>query len=106
MSKLFRIVLLLCFVLTGVQVFAETIVEWDFTKGTHGWTPNPRVEPLKSTADGLVVKATGLDPWIEGPAVDYPTVKLVRVTVRMKSAADRGAEIFYGRSFKAGDEVQ
>ena len=83
----------------------KVIVEWDFAKGTHGWTPNERVEPLKSTAEGLVVKATGLDPWIEGPAVDYPTVELVRVTVRMKSTADRGAEIFYGQSFKAGDEV-
>ena len=83
----------------------DVVVEWDFTKGTHGWTPNARVEPLKSTAEGIVVKATGLDPWIEGPAVDYPTVKLVRVTVRMKSTADTGADIFYGRSFKAGDQV-
>ncbi len=83
----------------------KVIVEWDFTKGAHGWTPNARVEPLKSTSEGLVVKATGLDPWIEGPAVDYPTVKLVRVTVRMKSTADRGAEFFYGQSFKPGDEV-
>ncbi len=83
----------------------KVIVEWDFTKGTHGWAPNARVEPLRSTTEGLIVKATGLDPWIEGPAVDYPTVELVRVTVRMKSTADRGAEIFYGRSFKAGDEV-
>ncbi|RKY07222.1 MAG: hypothetical protein DRP66_07210, partial [Planctomycetota bacterium] len=59
-------------IITGLPLSAasEVVVEWDFTKGTHGWTPNPRVEPLKSTAEGLVVKATGLDPWIEGPAVD------------------------------------
>jgi len=91
---------------SSLAAASEVIVEWDFTKGTCGWRPNGQVEPLRSTAEGLIVTATGHDPWIEGPAVDYPAVRLVRVTVRMKSTADGAAEIFYGQSFKAGDEVR
>lgn len=67
---------------------AEVVVKWDFTTGTHGWSGNARVEPVRSTAEGLLVVATGEDPWIEGPAVDYPADKLIRIMVEMKSSAD------------------
>lgn len=85
---------------------AETIVEWDFRTGTHGWSGNERVERVRSTPEGLLVVATGIDPWIEGPAVDYPAGTLIRITVEMKSWADRAGEFFYGRTFKASDAVR
>ncbi|MDH4238428.1 MAG: hypothetical protein OEW48_02585, partial [Phycisphaerae bacterium] len=50
-------------------VCGASVVEWDFSKDTHGWTGNGRVENLRSSAEGLIVKSTGEDPWIEGPAV-------------------------------------
>ena len=98
-------VILICVLVMSFASYGETVVEWDFTKGVHGWTANPRVEPLKSTDEGLLVVSTGPDPWIEGPAVDYPSDKVIRITVRMKSTADGGADIFYGQSFKGGDET-
>ncbi|MBA7621011.1 hypothetical protein ES703_28368 [subsurface metagenome] len=82
-----------------------TVVEWDFSKGVHGWTGNNRVENLRSSPEGLIVKSTGLDPWIEGPAVDLPGDKMIRVKIRMKSNADTGAELFYGKGFRAGRSV-
>lgn len=88
------------------SVFAKTIIEWDFSKGLQGWAGNNRVENLSSSTEGLVVKSTGEDPWIEGPAVDLPDDKICRVKIRMKSSADAGAELFYGRVFKAGDSVR
>lgn len=83
------------------QCIAAVSVEWDFTQGTQGWSGNARVEPVRSTADGLIVRTTGLDPWIEGPAVDLPAGSLVRVTVRMRCDTDGSAQIFYGRGFSA-----
>ena len=89
-----------------VEVCAKTAVEWDFSKGTHGWTANSRVENLRTSAEGLIVKSTGEDPWIEGPAVDLPGDKMVRVKIRMKSTADPHAELFYGKAFVAGRSLR
>ena len=84
----------------------KTVIEWDFSKGTHGWTANNRVENLRSSPGGLIVKSTGLDPWIEGLAVDLPGDEMVKVKIRMKSNADPHAELFYGRAFVAGRSLR
>ena len=101
-------VLCLLFSVLGcpLSVCAKTVIEWDFSKGVQGWVGNDRVERLSSSAEGLVVKCTGEDPWIEGPAVDLPGDGICRVKIRMKSSADAGAELFYGRTFKAGNSVR
>ena len=93
------------FLAVQVPACGKTAVEWDFSKGLHGWTGNRQVENLSSSPEGLLVKSTGEDPWIEGPAVDLPGDKIIRVKIRMKSNADAGAELFYGRVFQAGDSV-
>ncbi len=84
----------------------KTVIEWDFSKGLHGWTGNNKVEKLTSSSEGLIVRCTGEDPWIEGPAVDLPGGKIIRAKVRMKSDADTGAELFYGRTFRGGHSVR
>ena len=86
--------------------FGKAVAEWDFSKGLHGWTGNRQVDNLSSSSEGIVVKSTGEDPWIEGPVVDLPDDKIIRVKIRMKSDADAGAELFYGRTFRAGDSVR
>jgi hypothetical protein len=96
---------LIVIMMVPVEAWGRTTVEWDFRKGTHGWTGNNRVENLRSSAEGLIVKSTGLDPWIEGPAVDLPGGKMIRVTIRMKSNADASGELFYGKGFRAGRSV-
>lgn len=95
--------------LMGTTVFAAggVVAEWDFAKGTHGWSGNGQVEPVVSTPEGLRVVSTGEDPWIEGPAIDFPSPDgMARVTIRMKSAADRGGELFYGPHFSAERSVR
>jgi len=105
--RLFPIFLVFTFIfLVPVSSYANTVADWDFTKGTEGWTGNRRVEKLISSQEGLLVKSTGEDPWIEGPAVDLPGDKMIRVKIRMKSDADTGAELFYGRAFRAGHSVR
>jgi hypothetical protein len=103
--KTFAIPLALMAVWT-VPALGKTAVEWDFSKGLQGWTPNTRVKNLTYSSEGLAVTCTGEDPWIEGPAVDLPGDKIIRVRVRMKSNADASAELFYGRIFRAGDSVR
>jgi len=92
--------------LVPVSAYGKAVAEWDFSKGTQGWTGNSRVEKLTSSPEGLLVKSTGDDPWIEGPAIDLPGEKMIRMKIRMKSNADTGAELFYGRAFRAGHSVR
>ncbi len=99
-------ILLAVMAIFAAPAFGEIVAQWDFSRGLQGWMGNNRVENLSSSPEGLVVKSTGEDPWIEGPAVDLPGDKSVRVKIRMRSSADAGAELFYGRIFKAGDSVQ
>ena len=88
------------------SVWADAIVTWDFTQGTGGWIGNSFVTGLTASSDGLAFVSTGIDPWIEGPAVDLPGGTMTRVTVTMKSDADAGGELFYGRHFEASRSVR
>ena len=91
--------------LASTPAWGKAVVTWDFAKGTQGWQGNQHVKNLTATAEGLAFESTGNDPWIEGPAVDLPGEGMTRVTVRMRSDADPGAELFYGRVFQAGHSV-
>jgi hypothetical protein len=101
--------LLLAFVtilVMPVSVSGKVVAEWDLSEGTLGWTGNNRVENLSSSPEGLLVKSTGQDPWIEGPGIDLPSDKMIRLEIRMKSNADASAEVFYGKTFRAGHSVR
>jgi hypothetical protein len=91
---------------TTIPAVGKTLIEWDFTKGLHGWIANNNVEILSFSPEGLTVNCTGQDPWIEGPAVNLSGEAMTRVTIRMKSNADAAAELFYGKVFRAGDSVR
>lgn len=92
--------------LVPVGASGKTIVEWDFSKETHGWRGNGRVANLRSSADGLAVTSVGQDPWIEGPPVDLPGDEMARVRIRMKSNADQAAQMFYGETFSEGRSIR
>ncbi|UCD49670.1 MAG: hypothetical protein JSW27_19320 [Phycisphaerales bacterium] len=96
----------LLILLAGNEACAEIIVRWNFSRGLQGWTGNHFVEDLTYSRDGLSFLSTGVDPWIEGPAVDLPADRITKVTVRMRSDADRSGELFYGPSFRAGRSVR
>ena len=102
-NKLLAVIALL---LLPVPVAGKTVAGWDFSKGLHGWIGNNKVESLSYSSEGLIVKSTGEDPWIEGPTIDLPGDNIIRVKIRMKSTADTGAELFYGPTFRAGHSVR
>ncbi|MHC4120603.1 MAG: hypothetical protein ACYSWO_24170 [Planctomycetota bacterium] len=92
--------------LLAVPVSGKLVIQWDFSEGLHGWAGNNKVEKLTHSSQGLSVKSTGEDPWIEGPAIDLPGGDITRVKIRMKSTADAAAELFYGPTFRAGHSVR
>lgn len=102
MRRLCVLSLLICSTLAR----AETIKLWDFSQGAQGWVGNPFVESLSAGEEGLALVSTGIDPWIEGPAIDLSNRDMTRVTVRMKSEANGSGELFYGAHFEAGRSVR
>lgn len=92
--------------LSSFEALGKTVVEWDFSHGLLGWAGNQYVEDLTWSRRGLTLRSTGIDPWIEGPAVDLPGDRITKVTVRMKSNANPNGELFYGRTFRAGHSVR
>ena len=102
-----RFLFVLCCALITSAAFAEPVMLYDFTQGIHGWTGNPRVKDMTITDEGLAFSCTGLDPWIESPVVEnMPMNDRVRITVRMKSTADRSGEFFFGPRFAPEDSAR
>ena len=102
----FLVPILMLLVLLPTYGAAETVATWDFSESAHGWVGNPSVEGLTVGAQGLTFHSTGVDPWIEGPAMDLPGQGLAKVTVHMKSTADTSGELFYGPRFEAGHSAR
>ena len=106
-EKMFSTLVLLGLTMTlASPAWGKTIVSWDFAEGMQGWQGNKDTADLTATREGLTFRSVGIDPWLEGPAVDVPGEGTVRVRVRMKSQADTGGELFYGRTFQAGHSVR
>jgi len=95
--------LIIHFAVVGVR--AETIISWNFSRGLQNWSGNHHVEDLTYSQDGLSFRSTGVDPWIEGPAINLPGDQYTKVTLRMRSNANSSGELFYGAHFQAGDSV-
>jgi len=93
-------------VLLPLKVHGQIAAEWDFSRGMLGWKGNHHVTDLTSSRRGLSFTSTGIDPWIEGPAVNLRADRLTKVTIRMKSDANSSGELFYGPSFQAGHSAR
>ena len=68
----------------------------------HGWTGN--LGERQAVTDEDLPFLPG-DPWIESPVVKHAMNDRVRITVRMKSMADRSGEFFFGPKFAPEDSA-
>jgi hypothetical protein len=77
-----------------------SLPSFDFTRaeGLRGWEPTHDVSQLRGTSGGLEITISGWDPYIHGPARDYPAGTLLWLTVRLKSAEAGTGQIFYFRT--------
>ncbi|HEY6228291.1 MAG TPA: hypothetical protein VI282_14310, partial [Verrucomicrobiae bacterium] len=69
----------------------------DFTDPAfvNDWTAVHDLAPLKATSEGLVATITGSDPYLHGPARDYPSGQPLWMNIRLKSDCGGNAQLFY-----------
>lgn len=82
--------------LPGAAV-AQGLPDFDFSTpaGRAGWLPAHDVGALEGTADGMVVPITGGDPYIIGPARDYPADTPLWMYLRLKPEQAGMGQVFY-----------
>src|SRR6266566_2098348 len=87
--------------LFGQAAAAQQLRGFDFKDAeTVGeWQGNRQIRQLEVTKEGLLITAEGNDPFITGPARDFPKDELLWLRLRMKSEQGGMAQIFY---FKDG----
>lgn len=80
---------------------AQSLPAFDFaaTGGALDWTAAHDVGRLQPTRDGLRIEISGSDPYIIGPARDFPAGQTLWLTLRAKSDRGGDAQVFY---FKDG----
>jgi hypothetical protein len=73
------------------------LISFDFSRieGAAGWQAVHDLAPLEVTANGLVARITGPDPYLHGPAKDYPAGTLLWLRVRLMSDQGGTAQVFY-----------
>jgi hypothetical protein len=71
--------------------------EFDFrmVPDATSWSPAHDISSLTPTTNGLLVAITGGDPYMTGPARDYPAGKLLWLHLRLKSDQGGTCQVFY-----------
>ena len=59
------------------------------------WSADHGIGGLALTTNGLLVQIAGSDPYMSGPARDFPAGSLLWLHLRMKSDQGGGAQVFY-----------
>jgi hypothetical protein len=79
------------------------LVEFDFTsrKDAEQWKAANHISQIERTPDGLRVHISGPDPYLHGPARDYPEGRLLWLHLRLKSDEGGLGQIFYYTSAPA-----
>lgn len=82
---------------SGVVARAQTAPRFDFTQpaAASEWTALHDVERLIPTAEGLQIAISGLDPYVVGPARDYPANTPLWMHIRLKSQQAGNGQVFY-----------
>jgi hypothetical protein len=84
----------------GVLCFGA-MPEFDFRDPDQvkQWAPTHDLAEVKWTAEGMLLRISGSDPYTMGPARDYPEGVTPRMTVRLRASESGTLEVFY---FKRG----
>ncbi len=91
-------VLLVLLVLMSIHVAnAQTMPRFDFAQAAVAseWKALHDVERLTPSGEGLQIAINGADPYLVGPARDYPAETLLWLHVRLKSQQSGNGQVFY-----------
>lgn len=83
--------------LLSVIASAQTLPSFDFTRpdDVKGWQAAHDIARLGGNAEGLSLEINGGDPYVVGPARDYPAGTPLWMDVKLKSEQAGTAQIFY-----------
>ncbi|MCL5098522.1 MAG: hypothetical protein M1608_13530, partial [Candidatus Omnitrophica bacterium] len=82
-----------------VLTSGAVLPSFDFTTpdGVQGWQPANDISSLEPGAGGLAVRISGDDPYMMGPARDYPLGANLWLHLRLKSDQTGTCQVFYFR---------
>ena len=85
--------------LAGSWLAAAELPAFDFLQpaGRRGWQPLHDLGPLEETPEGLALALTGPDPYLAGPARDYPPDTPLRLRLKLRSDEGGQCQVFYFR---------
>ena len=88
---------LLVALLAVQRIDAQTLQRFDMTNGKEAqeWQPQHDISRVTSLPDGLHIEIKGDDPYLMGPARDYPPNSLLWLRVRLKSEQSGLGQVFY-----------
>lgn len=97
-------VMLMVTSLTGAC--AQNLPRFDFSReaAVREWQPTHHVASLRHTPEGMVIAINGSDPYIHGPARDFPVGQMLWMRVRLKSDEAGSAQVFYFSASKGTNE--
>ena len=75
----------------------NSLPDFDFTRSpeTSQWKALHHISQLVSTPEGLLVQISGPDPYLAGPARDYPAGQFFWMHLRLKSEQGGFGQVFY-----------
>src|SRR5579871_6442937 len=81
----------------GIRSMAQTLPRFDFTqeKTVAEWIAAHDVAGIHSSPEGMVIEINGEDPYLHGPARDYPAGEPLWLRIRLKSEQGGTAQVFY-----------
>jgi len=84
-------------VVARITAGAANFPSFDFhsARDAGEWIAVHDSRPLAATADGLRIGISGPDPYIHGPARDYPAAVPLWMEIRIRSEAGGGAQVFW-----------
>ena len=97
-GSLGSLLLLLCAGLSTARAADPLpLPSFDFVNPTEAqrWQAAHDIARVEPAADGLLVHISGSDPYLFGPARDFPPGKLLWLNVRLKSDQGGTAQVFY-----------
>lgn len=84
------------------EIAPQVMIEWRFDRAGDllGWVPGGHVADVAVQDDGLSGRATDWDPILMGPVFEIPARPTQWVEVRMRSAQEGRAELFWAETLE------
>ena len=79
-----------------LDVSGAVLPSYDFTKAqvVRRWTPAANAGWISATPDGMLVSINGIDPYVIGPAFDYPKGQPLSISLKIKSDSSGTGQVF------------